>query len=62
MSEPRRCEVNYSFKTETGNFIQYGTSIHYDDGNNPHQKTIAIVELDSGQVAEVEPHMIQFIK
>lgn len=61
MSEPRPCEVNYSYETKKGNFIQFGNSIYFDDGNNPHAKTIAIVELENGQVAEVDPHMVKFI-
>ena len=60
MTEPRRCEVKYSHEIKTGNFIQYGNSIYFDDGNNPHPKTIGIVELDNGQVVEVDPHMIKF--
>lgn len=61
MAEPRNCEVNYSYETKKGKFIQFGNSIYFDDGSNPHPKTVAIVELEGGQVAEVEPHMVKFI-
>lgn len=61
MSEPRRCEVKYSHEKKQGNFFQFGSSIYFDDGNNPHPKTIAIVELDGGQVVEVDPCMVRFL-
>ena len=61
MSEPRRCEVKYSYETKQGNFIQFGNSIYFDDGNNPHPKTVAIVELDGGQVVQVDPYMVRFL-
>jgi len=35
--------------------------ITYDEGNNPLQKSSAIVERDDGQVLEVEPSQIKFI-
>lgn len=61
MAESRRCQVKDYHETKQGNFIQFGIGVYHDEGNNPHQKTIAIVELDGGQVIEVDPGMIKFI-
>ena len=61
MKETRKCTVRWSHKTEEGNFVQYGTRIIYDDGNNPLQKSSAIVEMEDGQVVEVDPSQIKFI-
>lgn len=63
MTEPRKCKVvSLSGGTaEVGNFIQYGNQIWYDEGNNGHPRVIAVVELDSGEVVEVEPKRIRFI-
>ena len=53
--------MKYSHETKQGNFIQFGNSIYFDDGNNPHPKTVAIVELDGGQVVQVDPYMVRFL-
>ena len=60
MAESRKCEVKYSSETKEAKFIRFGDSIYFDDGNNAIPKTVAIVELDNGQVAEVDPYMIKF--
>lgn len=44
-----------------GVFIQYGTKLVYDDGNQPHSVTMAVVEADDGQVLEAEPKTIRFL-
>lgn len=65
MTEARRCEVlptNEWGKPEQGDFIQYGNQIWYDEGNNGHPRLMAVVELDSGEVVEVEPKRLRFIK
>ncbi len=60
MEETRRCEVK-GFH-EKGNFVKFGQMVITDEGNNYFQRECAIVELDSGQVIEVEPSWIKFIK
>jgi len=61
MKETRRCTVRLSHEKKEGNFVQYGTKIIYDEGNNPLQASSAIVEMDDGSVVEVEPSRIVFI-
>ena len=45
-----------------GVFIQYGPKIVYDEGNQAHSVTTAIVEADDGQVHVVAPEKISFPK
>jgi hypothetical protein len=42
-----------------GYMVQYGTQIIYDEGNNPLQKTVAIVEADDGRILQVEPSNVR---
>lgn len=61
MSDPRPCSVYFGHgDKQTGMFIQYGTRVIYDEGNNPIQVSSAIVEMDSGRVVEVEPSTVIF--
>ena len=62
MSDPRKCQVEFPHGLISGMFIQYGSAVVYDDSDRVFQKTIAIVETDSGRVLEVEPARIRFVK
>lgn len=43
-----------------GKFHRWGNEVVYDDGNQPHDRTIGIVEVESGEVRQVTPREIQF--
>lgn len=61
MAEQRPVEVDrgYSGK-KSGKFHQFGQSPFSDDSGQYHTKTVAIVELDDGQVIEVDPKSMKF--
>ena len=63
-AEQRKCVVHHGsgMRDIEGVFIQYGTKIVYDEGNQAHSVTTAIVEADDGQVHVVAPEKISFPK
>lgn len=61
MVETRPCEIAQSWgPAKVGTFHRWGTAITYDDANQPHDKSIAIVELEDGKVIEVSPSEVKF--
>lgn len=62
MADERRCTVKIHDRIVEATFELWGTSVAYDNGNNPFPVTVAIVQYDDGQIAEVEPTSIRFAK
>lgn len=61
MAETRPCEIASSWgQPKVGKFHKWGNAVTYDDGNQPHDRTIAIVELEDGTVVEAGPKEIKF--
>lgn len=58
--EKRECIVSDYEKSEKGIFIKYAPIQYYDDANQPYVAEKAIVELESGRVAVVDPQCIRF--
>lgn len=52
--------VNEGRADEPATFHQLGNDIYHDDGNNPHSRTVAIVEDSNKQLRMLPPYRIRF--
>ncbi len=59
--EKRKCIVTRYSREESGTFIKYAPCQFYDESNHIYIAEQAIVELDSGKVATVDPNQITFV-
>ena len=57
----RKCEVLVDTEWHEMTFHLFGTEIVWGEDNMPHEKTIAIVEGQRGQVRSVEPDHVRFL-
>ncbi|MFA7819358.1 hypothetical protein [Aeromonas dhakensis] len=63
MDKTKKCFVARGYGESTpAEFHRWSDTIVYDDGNQPHNLTVAIVEYEDGQIAQVEPPKLKFAK
>ena len=61
MAQRRECIVNYGHEKKNGFFHGFGQGIKHDSMDNAFANTYAIVELEGGNLVEVDIHMVTFI-
>lgn len=61
MSQLRKCKVVRPYQeTVDATFHQWGSKSVYGDGENSYPETVALVELEDGQMLKVDPECIKF--
>lgn len=62
--ENRRCEVDHvKCTTKDCIFKCFGNEIVYGDDNNPHDNTVAFIEIiETGELIKVSPTQVRFIE
>lgn len=63
MSQLRKCHVKQAYEQPlAGVFHQWGSKVGYGEGDQPFSVTFGVVELENGEVKEVPPANIVFLK
>ncbi|HDK8695912.1 MULTISPECIES: hypothetical protein [Aeromonas] len=63
MEETKKCEVAVgSGAPKSAVFHRWGDNVVYGDDGQPRSVTTAVVEYADGQVGQVEPSRVKFIK
>lgn len=63
MQETKKCEVAVGYGApKTAVFHRWGDNVVYGDDGLPRSVTTAVVEYDDGQIAQVEPSRVKFLK
>ena len=63
MQETKKCEVSVGYgESKPAVFHRWGDHVIYGDDGQPRSVTTAVVEYADGQVGQVEPGRVKFVK